>query len=102
MVPGMFMRSIRGEKGKITVPGLGAVVGEFQSWNLMRREGNGPPVWTLHAVFRYQNDTLLKSDLTSRILLQLNKDTKIELCGWESMEVEGARLIVEGVIQCPT
>jgi hypothetical protein len=105
MVAGAYIRSLKGDQGQITVPGVGAVVAEFQSWNLMRREESRSvdPIWTLHAVFRYQNDLLLKNaDLKKRIRLVLNKDTKIDLCGWKSMKVEGAMLIVEGVVQCPT
>ena len=69
----------------------------------MRREGNGPSVWTLHAVFRYKNDTLLKNEKMlnwMKIRLQLDKNTKVDLCLWESMEIQGDRLIVEGAEQC--
>jgi hypothetical protein len=105
MVRGAYIRSLKGEQGQITVPGVGAVVAEFQSWTLMRHEESRSvdPVWTLHAVFRYQNDLLLKNaDLKKRIRLVLKQDTKIDLCGWKSMKVEGAMLIAEGVVQCPT
>lgn len=105
MVPGMLIRSLRGTQGQITVPSLGAVVAELQSWNLQRREesGSGNPIWTLHAVFRYQNDLLLKNDaLEKLIVLRLNKETKIELCSWESLSIEGVQLIAEGVVQCQT
>ena len=98
------MRSLKGSQGQITVPGLGAVVAEFQSWNLKRHEESrsASPIWTLHAVFRYQNDVLLQNnDLKKRIRLQLNENTKIDICNWKSMKVEGAQLIVEGAIQCP-
>jgi hypothetical protein len=105
MVAGAYIRSLRGEQGQITVPGIGAVVAEFQSWNLQRHEESRSvdPVWTLHAVFRYQNDLLLTNDkLTKRIRLQLNEETKIDLCNWRSLKVEGRQLIAEGVVQCPT
>jgi hypothetical protein len=98
-----MFKNLKGDSGKITVPGLGAVVGEFRSWNLMRREGNGPPVWTLHAVFRYKNETLLKNPKMRdwfKIRLQLSKDAQIDLCLWESLEIDGDRLIAEGVQQC--
>lgn len=102
-VPGMIVRSFRGTEGQISVPGLGAVIAEFQSWNLVRHEeqGSAGPIWTLHAVFRYQNDLLLKNQaLKKRILLRLNSDTKFDLCDWESWKVEGVQLIAEGVTQC--
>lgn len=105
VMPGMYIRNLRGAQGQITVPTIGAVVAEFQSWNLQRREESRSvnPVWTLHAVFRYQNDLLLTNDrLTKLIRLQLNDKTKIDVCNWESMKVDGVQLVVEGVVQCPT
>jgi hypothetical protein len=102
---GMIFRSLKGSQGQITVPGLGAVVAEFQSWTLKRHEESrsASPIWTLHAVFRYQNDLLLKNDsLKKKIRLQLNDTTKIDICNWKSMRIDGVMLIVEGAIQCPT
>ena len=102
---GVLVRTLRGPSGQITVPGLGAVVAELQTWQLIRREesGSGNPTWDLHAVFRYQNDLLLKNEsLKKKANLVLNKTKSIDLCGWESFEVEGNRLIAKGVIQCPT
>lgn len=87
------------------MPGLGAVVAEIQSWNLIRREDNGlgNPTWDLHVVFRYQNDVLLTNEsLKKKIHLVLNKDRSIDICGWDEFSVEGVRLVVKGVIQCPT
>lgn len=104
MVQGMIVRSFRGTDGQISVPGLGAVIAEFQTWNLIRHEeqGSAGPIWTLHGVFRYQNDLLLKNEgLKKRIRLRLNDKSKIDLCSWESMKVEGVQLILEGVEQCP-
>lgn len=101
---GVLVRTLRGPGGKITVPGLGAVVAELHSWNLVRREdiGSVEPTWDLHAVFRYQNDLLLKNDaLKKKMHLVLNKEKTIDLCGWESFVIEGGRLIAKGVIQCP-
>lgn len=104
MVAGAYIRNLRGTQGQITVPGIGAVVAEFQSWNLERHEDSraSNSLWTLHAVFRYQNDLLLTNDsLTKRIRLQLKEDTKIDLCNWSSFKVIGVQIIVEGCIQCP-
>lgn len=103
MHQGMFVRSFRGSEGQVAVPGLGAVVATFQSWTLKRREENGTagPTWTLHAVLSYQNDTLLKNELLEkRFVCVLSKDQKFELCDFESIRIEGASLLVEGVIQC--
>jgi hypothetical protein len=105
MVQGMIIRSLRGTQGQITVPGLGAVVAEFQTWNLSRHEESrsASPIWTLHAVFRYQNDLLLQNDdLRKHIVLRLNNETKIEICTWSSMKVDGVQLMIEGAVQCPT
>jgi hypothetical protein len=101
---GVLVKTLRGPSGQITIPGLGAVVAELQSWNLVRREenGSGNPTWDLHAVFRYQNDILLKNDvLEKQVHLVLNKDRSIDLCGWEEFSIDNARLIAKGVIQCP-
>lgn len=101
---GQLVRSLRGNAGTIAVPGLGAVVAEFHTWTLQRREdnGSGPPTWDLHAVFRYHNDLLLlNDDLKKKMTCTLNKDREILLCGWEELEVEGDRLIAKGVVQCP-
>lgn len=103
VVAGMMFRSVSGTDGQISVPGLGAVIAEFQTWNLSRREeqGTAGPFWTLYAVFRYQNDLLLKNEaLKKRILLRLNSGTRIELCTWEDWKVEGMQLFAEGVTQC--
>ena len=104
MFAGALVRTVKGVSGKITVPGIGMVVGEFQTWTLIRREDNGlgNPTWDLHAVFRYHNDLLLKNDmLKKRIVCQLSQDKKVEICDWESIEVEDERLIAKGVTQCP-
>ena len=100
---GVLVKTLKGPSGQITVPGLGAVVAELQSWHLIRREDNGSvePTWDLHAVFRYQNDLLLKNDaLKKKAHLVLNKEKTIDLCGWESFVIEGGRLIAKGVTQC--
>lgn len=102
---GVLVKSLRGPSGNISVPGIGAVVAEFQSWHLIRREDNGlgNPTWDLHAVFRYQNDVLLKNEgMKKKMHLVLNKEKSIDICGWEEFEVEDNRLIAKGVIQCPT
>jgi hypothetical protein len=103
MVPGMVIRSFSGREGEIFIPGLGAVVGTFHQWTLRRPEENatGNPRWTLQAVLSYSNQTLLLNDmLEKRFTLVLNKTRKIELCGYESMKLEGNSLLLEGVIQC--
>ena len=40
--------------------------------------------------------------MKKRIRLQLNEKTKIDICNWESMRVEGIQLIIKGAVQCPT
>lgn len=100
----MSIRSYRGVSGRIVIPGVGAVPGVFSSWTIKRREdsGTGNPSWSLHAVLSYQNDTMLKNEaLPKRFICELSKTQKFELCGYESLKLEGATLIVEGVIQCP-
>lgn len=101
-VPGIF-RSFSGKEGEISIPGLGAVVGTFHSWTLKRSEENasGNPKWTLQAVLSYSNASLMSNAaITKHITLVLNKKMKFELCGYESLKLEGASLLVEGVVQC--
>jgi len=103
LVPGMIVRTFSGKEGEITIPGLGAVVGTFHTWTLLRpvEDARGTPVWNLQAVLSYSNPTLLLNEqISKRFICVLNKDTKIELCGFEKLRLEGASLLVEGVIQC--
>lgn len=102
MLPGMVVRSFRGQDGKIVVPGLGAVVATFSSWTLRREDDSrAGPRWHLHAVLSYQNETLIKRPgLTMKIVCVLTKEQKFELCSYDSFRIEGASLIVEGVVQC--
>jgi hypothetical protein len=103
MIPGMIVRTFSGKEGEITIPGLGAVVGTFHKWTLMRPvdDARGTPVWNLQAVLSYSNPTLLLNEhISKRIKLVLNKDRTIELCGFAKLRLEGASLLVEGVIQC--
>ncbi len=99
----MIVRTFSGKEGEITIPGLGAVVGTFHKWTLMRPVDDAPgnPVWNLQAVLSYSNPTLLQNEwLEKKFILILNKDTKIEICSYETMRLEGASLLLEGVIQC--
>lgn len=103
MVPGLVINSFTGKDGKIHVPFLGAVVGTFSNWQLTRSEETtaAGPRWTLRGVLSYQNDTMLKSDLIEKhFTLILNSKSKIEICGFDEMKVEGASILVEGVVQC--
>jgi hypothetical protein len=99
-----FFSTLSGKDGEITVVGLGAVVGTFHSWTLTRPadDARGNPGWTLRAVLSWSNETMLKSEiLDKRIILRLNSEKKIELCGYESMILEnGINMILEGVTQC--
>ncbi len=110
MVAGLLVRSLRGAEGSISVPGLGAVIATFVSWNLIRREenGSGNPSWTLHASLSYQNEILMRNETMKRkITCIIRKDRtgkvveKLEFCGYESLSLGGSSLILEGVVQCP-
>ena len=97
------MRSFSGREGEITIPGLGAVVGTFHTWTLKRPadDASGNPKWILQAVLSYSNPTLLLNEqISKKFILVLSKDKKIELCDFESIKLEGASLLVDGVIQC--
>lgn len=79
------------------------MIGTFHSWNLFQPEENasGNPKWTLQAVFSFQKDSMLLNEhLDKRITLILNKDTKIELCDYEEIEITGVNLTIKGVVQC--
>lgn len=104
MIHGLLIKTFSGTDGTITVPGLGAVAAEFQSWKLVRREeeGTGGPYWTLHASFRFQTDLLLMNEsLKKRTRLVIREGQFIDLCGWEKATIQHQQGIFEGVIQCP-
>jgi hypothetical protein len=103
MVQGMIVNSFTGRDGEITIPGLGAVVGIMHKWTLQRSEErtSGTPKWTLQAVLSYVNPSLMANDLIEKsFTCVLNKTTKIKLCEYTSIKLEGTQLVVEGVVQC--
>lgn len=88
--------------GSIRVVGLDAVVGIFSKATLERRgeNGQGQPVWTLHAVLSYENELLLKSDsFKKKFLIEPWKDKTYEAIPQEGVEIkyDAGHLIIEGV-----
>lgn len=88
--------------GSIRVVGLDAVVGIFSKATLERRgeNGQGNPVWTLHAVLSYENEMLLGSDaFTKKYLIEPWKDKTYQALPEPDAKItygEG-HLVIEGV-----
>lgn len=88
--------------GSIKVVGLDAVVGIFSKATLERRgeNGQGLPVWTLHAVLSYENELLLKSDsFKKKYMIEPWKDKVYQAIPEDDVEIkyDNGHLIIEGV-----
>jgi hypothetical protein len=91
--------------GSIKVVGLDAVVGIFSAATLERRgeNGQGQPVWTLHAVLSYENETLIKSDaFTKKYMVEPWKDKVYQAVPEPGVAItyDGGHLIIDGVTLC--
>lgn len=103
MHAGSLFNKITGVEGTIEVPGLGSVVGQFESWNLTRDWVKGTKAaWTLRGTLSYMNEPMLKSGLVNkRVTLKMGTKSSIKLCSWQSMEIVGSNIELMGVEQCP-
>jgi hypothetical protein len=76
----MYLKSIRGLEGEISIPSIGASIGTTAKWSLERREdrsegGNGVYIFT--AFFSYMNPYLFDEEsLTKEIRVRINKEAK--------------------------
>lgn len=88
--------------GTVSIPFLGAKVGEFQSWTLQRRgdQGSDASLYDLHAVFSFLSDALWDDDEYAKvIILNLNPTRQYRLeKADDSRTVRGGRsLLIEKV-----
>jgi hypothetical protein len=101
----MYVRSLSGHEGGVTLPLLGAKIGDFSTWSLRRREEAGPlnGTFSLSASFSYFNPILWgMSELTREIRVSLGKKQyRLDLVEAGSVEVISNRLIAQGVTLCP-
>lgn len=100
---GIF-KQIQGKEGRITIPGLGALVGTFTSWTLTRRgeEGRESERYDLRGVLSFVNRALFEDESYTKsvevilsksvsVRLQEEPDTKATLNG-RALTMEGVRL----------
>lgn len=110
MPPHGLFQTIRGKEGRVTIPGLGAVVGIMTDWSLTRREDGGPVEgsYDLRASFfgehGYLNLPLFNNPkLKKRVEISLSSDKQFRLeqvDGMRTVLIE-KRLLMEGVKLCP-
>lgn len=100
----MSLKQIRGRRGVITIPSLGAVVARIDAqdggeWEISRREDGRkegePPTYRLRALFTYLNPALLK-------MIESDPRYKTEFVVWWTannrfrVEWPGQRLALNG------
>ena len=109
MPPHGLFQTIRGKEGRVTIPGLGAVVGIMTDWSLTRREDGGPDEapYDLRASFfgenGYLNLALFNNPkLKKRIEITLSSDKHFRLEQADGMRTVliDKRLVMEGVKLC--
>jgi hypothetical protein len=105
-MPHGIFQSIRGKEGRVTIPGLGAVVGIMTDWSLTRREDDSPSVgsYDLRASFfgenGYLNIALFNNPkLKKRVEITLgdNKQFRLEQIDGMRTVLIDKRLLMEGV-----
>jgi hypothetical protein len=100
----LFLRSLTGKNGKITIPTLGAVVATFSSWTIARPEesdpGN-PGALTLRAVCSYVNPVLFNDpELPKKVIVTYDRTTNFEIKGRMSLFDDNVLLVEEAEL-CP-
>jgi hypothetical protein len=88
--------------GIVEIPFLGAKVGEFESWTLVRRGDSGPDagLYDFHAVFSFVSEPLWDDpDYTKEILVNLNpfKQYRVQQEPEFRTVLTGRNLLIEGV-----
>lgn len=111
MPSGIFLTSLRGDRGKIEIPSLGAVIAVIEPpngrWNLRREEESHPgdgSEFILHAVFSYDvNRALWDSPYEKEFTIRLGKHKQFRLTQTEGGKtvLEGRSLLMEGVSLWP-
>jgi hypothetical protein len=111
MPHGIYLASLRGDRGQVTIPALGAVIATIEPptgrWSLRRREDENHPDdaggFTLHVVFSYINRHLWDSPYEHEFVVRLGKHKQFRLTQTEGekTELEGRSLLMEGVSLWP-
>jgi hypothetical protein len=100
---GIFQK-IRGEKGKVWIPALGALIGTMSEWSLTRRGGEdaaaGSGLYDLRAVFSYLNPHLWDDDDYAKevvVTLGRTKQFRVQKASDEETVLVGRTLLMKGV-----
>jgi hypothetical protein len=75
----MYLKSITGVEGSITIPSIGADIGTTAKWSLSRRDDRhgSPGVYVFQAAFSYLNTPLFRENsLKKEIRIRIQKDGK--------------------------
>jgi len=101
MPHGIFQR-IRGEKGKVEIPALGALIATMSEWSLTRRGGEDAvsALYDLRAVFSYLNPHLWgDEDYEKEIVVTLgrSKQFRVQKASGEETVLVGRTLLMKGV-----
>lgn len=107
----MALKQIRGRRGVVTIPSLGAVVAKIDAqdggwWEVSRREDDRkegePPTYRLRALFTYLNQSLLKMiqddprfETEFVVWMTADKRFKVEWPGSQGMALTGRTLMIE-------
>jgi hypothetical protein len=99
MPSGIYLTSLRGDRGQVTIPSLGAVIGIIEppkgSWSLRREEESRPglgDVFLLRVVFSYLNRPMWDSPFEKVFTVRLGKHKQFRLT-----QIEGERTVLEGL-----
>lgn len=111
MPSGIFLTSLRGDRGQVKIPSLGAVIGVIEPpngrWSLRREEESHPgkgSEFILHVVFSYDiNRALWDSPYEKEFIVQLGKHKQFRLTQAEDGKtvLEGRSLLMEEVSLWP-
>ena len=75
----MFLKTVRGSIGEVSIPSMGATVGKLAKWSLERREDrtSGVGVYVFRGAFSYLNPYLFKEEsLRKEIRVRLGNNGK--------------------------
>ena len=109
MPSGIYLTSLRGDRGQVTIPSLGAVIATIEppkgSWTLRREEESSPQgdVFILRVVFSYLNPHLWDSPYQKEFIVRVGKHKQFRLTQAEGEKtvLEGLSLLMEGVSLWP-
>ena len=99
MPHGIFQR-IRGEKGKVEIPALGALIATMSEWSLTRRGGEDAvsALYDLRAVFSYLNPHLWGDEVYEKeivVTLGRSKQFRVQKASGEETVLVGRTLLMK-------